>query len=132
MWISDIESKIFTRVKVLGNKTLKEKYPDIYFTDSDKTQTNPKFPTVYIHSTGGPEKNTDLENTTINSILCTLQIDVTDNQSQSRAKEVMDEVVGIMKKMSFTVNGTPQSDNTDSTYRQIARFRRTIDWNDTL
>ena len=130
MWISKISSKVFTRVKSKGNKALKSTYPDIYFTDSDKTQTNPKFPSVYIHELPGVEKGQDLEGNSINSVLSSFQIDVTDNVSQGNVKVVMNEIVGIMKSMRFSVIGTPEFQNTDSAYRGTARFRRTIDWND--
>lgn len=132
MWTSDISSIVFTRIKTTVEKKLKEKYPDIYFTTSDKTQTNPKFPTVYIHELPGAEKAKDLEGTTINSVLATFQIDVADNQSQNRSKDVMNEIIKVMKNMSFSVSSMPEFNNTNSIYRNTARFRRTIDWNDIL
>ena len=131
MWISNISSIVFTRVKVDGLKKLKTKYPNIYFTTSDKAQKNPEFPTVYIHELPGKENGNDLENSFINSAIFTFQIEVTDNVSQNRTREVMDEIMGIMKKMRFSVVGMPEFNNTD-TYRGIARFRRTIDWNDNI
>lgn len=132
MWTNDISSIVFARIKTVAGSKLKEKYPDIYFTTSDKTQTNPKFPTVYIHELPGAEKAQDLEGITINSALITFQIDVTDNQSQNRTKDVMNEIIKVMKSMAFTVSPMPEFNNTNSIYRNTARFRRTIDWNDIL
>lgn len=132
MWTSDIESMVFTRIKAKGNKALKSKYPNIYFTTSDKAQTNPKFPTVYLHEVGSIEQGMDLENTEINAVLNTIQVDVFDNESQERVKEVMSNIVKTMKSMRYTVISLPEFQNTSSTYRQTARFRRMIGKQDLL
>lgn len=132
MWVSDIPSIVFTRVKAEGNKALQTKYPNIYFTNVDKTLTNPKFPAILIKEIGSVEQGQDIENTTINAVLSTFQIDVADNQSQSNAKAVMSEIVRIMKSMRFSVVTMPEFQNTDSTYRSTARFRRMIGSGDVL
>lgn len=132
MWTSEISSIVFTRIKVEVLKSLKSKYPNIYFTNSDRAQTNPKFPTVYINEIGSTERGEDLEGTSINAVMATFQIDVTDNQSQNRASEVMSKIVGIMKSMRFSVIAMPEFQNTESTYRSTARFRRMIGQGDIL
>lgn len=132
MWTSDISSIVFTRIKVLFSSTIKAKYPDLYFTNSDKTQTTSKFPTVYVHEVGSIEQGQDLNNTSINAVLSTFQIDVIDSQSQARANEVMGEVVRIMKGMRFSITAMPEFQNTESDYRSVARFRRMIGAGDTL
>lgn len=132
MWTSDIESMVFTRVKAKGNNALKSKYPNIYFTTSDKTQKQPQFPTVYLHEVGSVERGMDLENTEINAVLNTIQVDVTDNESQGRVKEVMNNIVKTMKSMGFTVISLPEFQNTNDIYRQTARFRRMIGKGDLL
>lgn len=126
MWTSEIQSRVFSRVKNKGTKALKASYPNIYFTTSDKVQTNPKFPTIYLHEVGSVEQGQDLDNTSINAVLFTIQIDVTDNESQNRVNEVMGEIVSIMKSMRFSVVTMPEFQNTDSIYRSTARFRRMI------
>ena len=132
MWTSDLSSIIFTMIKAKFSASIKKKYPNLYFTNSNKVQTSPKFPTVYIHEMGSTERGNDFENFEINAVLSTFQIDVTDNQSQNRAGEVMDEVVRIMKSMRFSVVTMPEFRNADSTYRSVARFRRAITENDLL
>uniref|UniRef100_A0AAU8B7M1 DUF3168 domain-containing protein n=1 Tax=Dulem virus 39 TaxID=3145757 RepID=A0AAU8B7M1_9CAUD len=132
MWTSDISSIVFTRVKVQFSSTINTKYPDLYFTNSDKTQTTSKFPTVYVHEVGSIEQGQDIDNTGINAVLSTFQIDVIDSQSQERANEVMGEVVRIMKGMRFSITAMPEFKNTDSDYRSVARFRRMIGAGDTL
>ena len=132
MWISDIESMILTRVKIGVEQKLETKYPNIFFTTSDRNQVNPRFPTVMLRDMGGAERGNDNENIHINAYLCTIQVDVIDNESQNRAKEVMRYVIDEMKKMSFSIMYAPTSDNNSDTYRVVARFRREIGWDDIL
>lgn len=132
MWFSKILSIVFTRVKTIVSNKLKKTYPNLNFTDSDREQKNPKFPTVYIHELPGIEKGQDLDNTTINAVLTTVQIDVIDNVSQNRTNEVMGEVISVMKCMRFSVVAMPEFQNTGGTYRQTARFRRLIGSSDEL
>ena len=74
----------------------------------------------------GAETGTDLQGDTINAVWSSFQIEVTTNTKMDEAKEVMDEVVRIMKTMRFQVTSMPEFQNTDSIYRRVARFRRMI------
>lgn len=125
------ENIVFTRIKATFSEKLKTKYTNLYFTTSDKVQSTPKFPTIYVHELPSLEKGNDLENNEIAGKLSVFQIEVFDNKSQTNASEVMAEVVRIMKSMGFSINEMPYSDNTD-VYRKIARFRRIIGNGDIL
>lgn len=122
----DIETIVFSRIKAKATSKLKTKYPDISFTTSDKVSKNPKFPNVYVHLMGPQEIGQDLEGNTINGVLATFQIDVTDNRNQTTTKEVMDAVVGVVKEMRFSIIAMPEFNNTNSAYRSVMRCRRTI------
>lgn len=132
MWVSDIYSIIFTRVKNEVANRVKNKYPNIRFTDSNIVPTDPKFPTVYIHELPGVETGQDLEGLSINAFSCTIQIEVTDNVSQNRAIDVMKQVVASMKRMRFLVVSMPEFQNEERKYRSVARFRRIIGYGDEL
>lgn len=132
MWTSEIPSIVFTRIKTEGLKKLKSKYPNIQFTTSSKKATDSKFPTVYVKRMQGSERGQTLDGTSVNAILSTLQIEVTDDVSDVRAQEVADVVYGIMKSMRYEAIGEPFPDNDDSTYRNVARYRRIIGYNDIL
>ena len=122
----DIETIVYSRVKAILTSKLKTKYPNISFTTSDKVKGTPKFPNVYVHMLGSQEIGEDLEGNTINGVLATFQIETTDNEKQTIAKEVMNEIVYAMKGMRFTVNSMPEIQNTNSAYRCVARFERVI------
>lgn len=130
--LDSLESQIFSRIKANFSERIKKKYPDLNFTTSNRAPTKAKFPTVYIHFMESPEIGSDLEGKSINGITATFQIDVTDNQSQSRADEVARETLRIMKTMRFKAVGMPFHDNSGDTYRTISRYRRPVGAGDIL
>ena len=132
MWISDIEPMVLAKVKKHVVDKLKNKYPKLLFSSSDKYSSDPVFPIVMIRDLGSGESGNDLENTFINSYLCTIQVDVIDNVSQNNTKEIMRHVIDAMKKMSFSLVSAPTPDNKNETFRTVYRFRREIGWDDIL
>lgn len=124
--LDSIESQIFSRIKANFSERIKNKYPNLNFTTSDKSSTSPKFPTVYIHLMEPAEMGETLDGTGINAVNATFQIDVSDNQSQARADEVAREVLRIMKTMRFSVKTLPFHNNVGDVYRTTARYRRII------
>lgn len=130
--LDSLETQIFSLVKAKFSTKIKEKYKDLNFTTSDKSSTNAKFPTVYIHFMESPEIGGTLEGTDINGIRATFQIDVSDNQNNSRTDEVAKEVLRIMKSMRFKPNAMPFHNNTGDTYRTVARYQRPIGTGDIL
>lgn len=135
IWIMAIPSIVFTRIKTEFSSKLKEKYSITgkNFSTVGSSDTPPVFPFVYLQSIEPIETGTDLEGININGGIFSFQIDVTDNQSQSRAKEVMTEILRIMKKMGFKCSPMPSFDNSSkNVFRMVARFRKNIDENDIL
>ena len=134
-WIMLVPSLVFSRIKTDFSEKLKTEYgmTEKHFSTVNKSSTDPTFPFVYIHSLPASEQGGDLEGTTINAGLFSFQVDVYDNQSQSRARTVMREVVRIMKSMRFQVNAMPEFERSnDGVYRSTARFRRLIGSGDVL
>lgn len=132
MWTSDIESIVFTRIKVEATEKLKNKYPSINFTTSSKVRTNPTFPNVYVKELQGSETGQTLDGESVNAVISSFQIEVADNVNDKRAKEVAYVVYSIMKKMRYECIGEPFADNIDETHRNVARYRRIVGYNDTL
>lgn len=135
IWVMIIPSIIFTKIKTEFSTKLKEKYnmTDKNFSTVGSSDTPAVFPFVYLQSIQPIETGMDLEATNINGGIFSFQIDVTDNQSQYRAKEVMTEVLRIMKKMGFQCKPMPSfDDSVKDVKRMVARFQRAIDENDIL
>ena len=127
-WTDRISSIVFTRIKNEFSSTIKKNYKmkDENFSTVGSSDTPAVFPFVYVQLLPSAETGQDLEGATINAGLFTFQIEVTDNQTQARAKEVMSEVKRIMKSMRFTVQCTPTLEDTKDTHRAIMRCNRII------
>ena len=134
--LNSLESIIFTQIKARFSSKIKKKYKDLKFTTEEESkETKPlKFPNVYISLESGTETGLTLERTAIEGGLFTFLIKVTDNQNQTRVKEIMNEIVRVMKTMSFDMptGSMPIYQNTKDTYWSTARFRRNLDRNDYL
>lgn len=133
-WTDRISSVVFTRIKNEFSSTIKKNYKmkDENFSTVGSSDTPAVFPFVYIQLLPSVEQGQDLDGNTINAGLFTFQIEVTDNQTQERAKDVMLEVKRIMKSMRFTVQPTPALEDTKDTHRAIMRCNRIIGFNDIL
>ena len=127
-WTDRISSVVFTRIKNEFSSSLKTKYKmtSNNFSTVGSSDTPAVFPFVYIQLLPSSEAGQDIEGNTINAGLFTFQIEVTDNQTQARAKDVMSEVKRIMKSMRFTVQPTPDIQDTKDTHRSIMRCNRII------
>ena len=99
---------------------------DENFSTVGSSDTPAVFPFVYIQLLPSTEQGQDIEGNTINAGLFTFQIEVTDNKKQVIAKDVMSEVKRIMKSMRFTVQPTPDIQDTKDTHRAIMRCNRII------
>ena len=133
-WTDRISSVVFTRIKNEFSSTLKTKYKmtNSNFSTVGSSDTPAVFPFVYIQLLPSSEAGQDIEGNTINAGLFTFQIEVTDNQTKERAKDVMSEVKRIMKSMRFTVQPTPDIQDTKDTHRAIMRCNRRIGSDDVL
>lgn len=133
-WTDRISSVVFTRIKNEFSSSLKTKYKmtSSNFSTVGSSDTPAVFPFVYIQLLPSAEQGQDIEGNTINAGLFTFQIEVTDNQSQTRAKDVMSEIKRIMKSMRFTIQPTPDIQDTKDTHRAIMRCNRRIGSDDIL
>ena len=127
-WTDRISSVVLTGIKNEFSSSLKTKYKmkDGNFSTVGSSDAPAVFPFVYIQLLPSTEQGQDIEGNTINAGLFTFQIEVTDNQKQVKAKDVMSEVKRIMKSMRFTVQPTPDIHDTKDTHRAIMRCNRRI------
>lgn len=130
--LDSLETQIFSLIKAKFSAKIKEKYKDLNFTTSDKSSTKPKFPTVYIHMIDSQEVGSDLEGTSIPGVNAAFQVDVSDNQNNSRTDEAAKEVLRVMKGLKFKPFTMPMHNNSGDVYITTARYRRVIADNDRL
>lgn len=126
-WVFDIQDKIYSRLSAMCIAKLSGSYPNINVTMDSHVPTTPKFPSVYLHFLPAVEVGNDLDGKDVNGIYLTAQIEVTVTKAQemSVANEVSQVVVNCMKEMRFSAT-LPEFVNTDSEYRTVSRFARTI------
>lgn len=140
MWIKIIQSKVFAsaqskgreRLKKTYDYTSKKKFDSVNFTTSSKTLTNPKFPTVYLKKLQGQPRGRTLEDTKVNAILTTFQIEVYTNTNDTDAGIIADAMADIMIEMGFDMIGEPYADNSENVYRNVSRWQRLIGFGDKL
>ena len=126
MWTSDIETKVFSRVKNEGTSALKQTFPIIFYTAENESDSEPVFPTVFVQELPGLERGNTLDGTEINAVLASFQVDISDNKSKARVKQVMNQTVNTMKSMRFEVTSMPTYRTENGIYIGTARFRRMI------
>ena len=134
-WTDRISSVVFTRIKNEFSSSLKTKYKmtSSNFSTVGSSDTPAVFPFVYVQLLPSAETGQDLEGTSINATLSSFQIEVTDNgENDSVANEIAWFICGVMKSMRYQMVGEPITEETDSTFRVIARYQRIVGFNDIL
>lgn len=148
MWTRYTESKIYDEIQKRGKEKLKKtldytgknKFTYVNFTDTSKNQANltdeekkkRKFPTVYVKKLQGQPRGRTLEDTKVNAILTTFQIEVITNTKQTDAEIIADVMADIMIDLGFDMMGEPFPDNDSDVYRNLSRWQRLIGYNDKL
>lgn len=133
MWATEIDTTVLSRLRSRGYADLKNKYPNINFTDDDRAPIDPKFPTVFYINISSAERGQTLDGKSMNALLHSVQIEVSDNsQTNATVKAVMSKICDYMKDMRYEVVNMPFFQNTDNVRRMVARFRRTIGANDVI
>lgn len=132
-WVFDIQNKIYSRLEAVCLAKLSRSYPDINVTMNSNVPTHPKFPSVYLHFLSPIEIGKDLNGSDVNAIYLTAQVEVTVTKAQemSVASEVSQVVMDCMKDMRFSAT-LPEFVNTDTEYRTVSRYARTLGNADTL
>lgn len=133
-WAFDLENDIYTTVKTRALKKLKDRYPNIFFTQTDLPKDPTiKYPTVYLRELGGsPEQGRTTEGKNINAVWFTMQSDVTTNKSKKEARAVNEEIALLFKDIGFAIVAFPEPSTVGNNYVSSMRVRRMIGNSDTI
>lgn len=132
-WVFDLETKLLSLIKVKTESTLKKKYPDIFYTITDSPKdVSTHFPTVYVHELSVSEKAKTTEGNSIESVLYSLQVEVTSQKSQKETKYVLSRIAEVLKDLGFSISPFPEASNGKTYYRSIMRASRLIGRTETL
>lgn len=124
-WIEDLDSTIFTLLKINMPSVIQEKYPNMRYTTVNNNKLPSQFPTVRVQVVDAPERGRDLDNMTVNAVYMTIQVDVLSNKSKSESKEIAFAIQRTLKNLSFEVK-TPISTEEGDIYRYIVRASRSF------
>lgn len=131
-WWADLENRIYSIIKTRANKTLRVKYPKIFWTTQIMTITESQFPCVYIHVIDAYEIGEDISRSTINGINITYQVEIYVNTDQADAVYIMQELTSQLKKLRFSITGLPTYTSDGNVLRGIIRARRVMGANDNI
>lgn len=128
MEFGSILNRIFTQVSYM----LKKKYSALNCTTKGENVGQAQFPTMYMHELPAVETANDLDNTTINAIICTIEIQVFTKNNETMCKDIMNDAVLEMKRFRFNVTDMPIVDTSNYISKGVARFRRIVGSGDQL
>lgn len=132
-WYMMIPLMVFTKLKQNFSQTIKDTYKmtDKNFSTVGSSDTSAVFPFVYFKTLPASEVGSTLD-AGVNGGNFGFQIEVTDNKTQSNARNVMKEISRVMVDMGFKAQGFGSFEDTNDTHRTISRFQRIIGANDKL
>lgn len=129
----DVENIVLSRIMAKMPSAIKTKFPNLSYTTSDITKTEPSFPNIYVHLMDFSQLGQTIDNKKFNGGEAFFQIEVVDNTSQVNVRKVMNAVIDIVNgSMGFDLTYGPQFINTADNYRQVVRFKRIVMENEKL
>ena len=133
IWIDERINKIFSHVRNKVKTALKEKYPELNFTQDDSENTKAKFPTVYMFFDFA-ERGSTLDGGVINAVYMTVrtQVSVTKTQGNNAAREVNAKVRDELINLGFIASGSPIPTVSGDVKVINADYQRIIGFNDPL
>lgn len=125
-WYENLESTIYTLVSFRTKRDLEGMTSKpIKFTSIGENNASPYFPTCYLHELQPAEYGQDIEGSSINALMETMECIVYSRDKQE-CKLIVNEVVHQMKQLHFSVTAMPIMSTADNIHSGIARFRRIV------
>lgn len=128
MEFSSILNRVFTQVSYM----LKKKYSTLNCTTKGENVGTAQFPTLYMKELPAVEIGNDLDNTTVNAVMCTIEIQVFTKNDEAKCKSIMNDAVLEMKRFRFNATAMPIVETNNYISSGVARFRRVVGSGDTL
>lgn len=128
MWYSGIKDKVFTQVSYMVKKT----YPKLICTTVNENTIPSKFPTMYLHELQPAEAGNDLTNETVNAVICTIEVMVWTNTTETDCRQICDCITEEFKRLQFNVTMMPLVEMRNNIASGVIRFRRIVGNGDLL
>lgn len=132
-WYTQIQSRVFTQIEYM----LKKKYPYLFCTTKNENTfsengTPTDFPTLFMQELTPIERGQDLTNETVNAVLCTIEIQVWTDTSETECRDILAEAVSQMKALHFNIIEMPLTKYNDKIAWGVIRCRRLIGSGDNI
>lgn len=131
-WYSKIESQVISQVEYMLKGRVDAPYPNLNITSKNQETKPASLPTMYIHELEPIERGQDLDNSSINAVLHTMEIQVWTNVSQSECKSILTAAITELKRMRYSIIMLPTVKTYDGLSWGVMRARRIIGANDTF
>lgn len=123
IWFSYLESKIFTLVST----AMKTKNPDVNYTSKSSSTAITEFPTVVIKEIRQDEVGMDLDNTTVNAVRESIQIEVySDKNTSAECESLSRQAYMVMKQLRFNGTGRGILFRDGDIWERVDTFERVI------
>lgn len=124
-WFTQIESKYRSYFKTRLSKALSDYTFDF---PNEEINTDPaRFPSVFFHEVAQSETGNDLDNSGVNAVMETIEIQVLTNDTLAENKDITATAALLMKQFRFNMISSPTYlKEGENIRRSITRFRRII------
>lgn len=133
-WVFDVQTKIFSNIKNRCIDKFKKDYPKLNITKQNNNVGYTDFPTIYVHFLKPLELGKTLDNSVVNAIELTAEVEVVVSREQGEelANKISLEVLDGFKDFRFNSNMPSFENSTTDYYRSVSRYNRKIGGNDIL
>lgn len=127
LWFAELSGLITTHFKTrLKNLIPATLFKKLKITTSNSDIAPTELPAIWIEEASSLETGENLDNTSINAVIETIQITVYHNGQMKDVKKLMNASVLAMKQMRFGAVMTPIYATNHDIKTAVARFRRII------
>ena len=133
LWFSELDGLIATHFKTRMKKLIPAtQFKKLKITNSNSDNAPTELPAIWLEEVSSLETGENLDSTSINAVIETVQITVYHNGQMKDVKKLMNASVLAMKQMRFGAVMTPIYTTNHDMKTGIARFRRLIGESDSL
>ena len=132
LWFAELSGLILTHYKARLKKLIPDQFKKLKITNSNSDIAPTELPAIWLEEVSSMETGENLDNTSINAVMETIQVTIYHNGQMKDVKQLMNASVLAMKQMRFGAVMTPIYTTNHDMKTGIARFRRIIGESDSL
>lgn len=132
LWFAELGGLILTHYKARLKKLIPDQFKKLKITNSNSDIAPTELPAIWLEEVSSMETGENLDNTSINAVMETIQVTIYHNGQMKDVKKLMNASVLAMKQMRFGAVMTPIYTTTHEMKTGVARFRRLIGESDSF